>query len=152
MFLDDDAFKNVIKNTPLISIDLIIQNEKGEYLVGKRNNRPARGFWFVPGGRIQKNETLNNGFTRLIQNEIGIEMLRNEATFLGVFEHFYDDNYFNSEFSTHYIVLAYKISILSNGLVFPHEQHNEYLCMSADEILNNDLVHFNTKAYFMDVS
>ncbi|HEE1113999.1 TPA: GDP-mannose mannosyl hydrolase, partial [Klebsiella pneumoniae] len=117
MFLDDDAFKNVIKNTPLISIDLIIQNEKGEYLVGKRNNRPARGFWFVPGGRIQKNETLNNGFTRLIQNEIGIEMLRNEATFLGVFEHFYDDNYFNSEFSTHYIVLAYKISILSNGLV-----------------------------------
>ncbi|TYW59413.1 GDP-mannose mannosyl hydrolase, partial [Klebsiella pneumoniae] len=23
MFLDDDAFKNVIKNTPLISIDLI---------------------------------------------------------------------------------------------------------------------------------
>ena len=105
-----------------------------------------------PGGRIQKNETLNNGFTRLIQNEIGIEMLRNEATFLGVFEHFYDDNYFNSEFSTHYIVLAYKISILSNGLVFPHEQHNEYLWMSADEILNNDLVHFNTKAYFMDVS
>ncbi|WP_446926045.1 GDP-mannose mannosyl hydrolase [Klebsiella pneumoniae] len=152
MFLDDDAFKNVIKNTPLISIDLIIQNEKGEYLVGKRSNRPARGFWFVPGGRIQKNETLNNGFTRLIQNEIGIEMLRNEATFLGVFEHFYDDNYFNSEFSTHYIVLAYKISILSNGLVFPHEQHNEYLWMSADEILNNDLVHFNTKAYFMDVS
>ncbi|HCB0452966.1 GDP-mannose mannosyl hydrolase [Klebsiella sp. JN_Kp127] len=152
MFLDDDAFKNVIKNTPLISIDLIIQNEKGEYLVGKRNNRPARGFWFVPGGRIQKNETLNNGFTRLIQNEIGIEMLRNETTFLGVFEHFYDDNYFNSEFSTHYIVLAYKISILSNGLVFPREQHNEYLWMSADEIINNDLVHFNTKAYFIDVS
>ncbi|HBX2770469.1 TPA: GDP-mannose mannosyl hydrolase, partial [Klebsiella pneumoniae] len=30
--------------------------------------------------------------------------------------------------------------------------HNEYLWMSADEILNNDLVHFNTKAYFMDVS
>ena len=119
MFLDDDAFKNVIKNTPLISIDLIIQNEKGEYLVGKRNNRPARGFWFVPGGRIQKNETLNNGFTRLIQNEIGIEMLRNEATFLGVFEHFYDDNYFNSEFSTHYIVLAYKISILSMDLIRP---------------------------------
>ncbi|EIB9633284.1 GDP-mannose mannosyl hydrolase, partial [Escherichia coli] len=50
MFLDDNAFKNIIRNTPLISIDLIIQNEKDEYLVGKRNNRPARGFWFVPGG------------------------------------------------------------------------------------------------------
>ena len=40
MFLDDNAFKNIIRNTPLISIDLIIQNEKDEYLVGKTNNRP----------------------------------------------------------------------------------------------------------------
>ncbi|HGY7193620.1 TPA: NUDIX domain-containing protein, partial [Escherichia coli] len=62
MFLDDNAFKNIIRNTPLISIDLIIQNEKDEYLVGKRNNRPARGFWFVPGGRILKDESLDNGF------------------------------------------------------------------------------------------
>ncbi|HGL6669819.1 TPA: GDP-mannose mannosyl hydrolase [Klebsiella quasipneumoniae] len=152
MFLDDNTFKNIIRNTPLISIDLIIHNEKGEYLVGKRNNRPARGFWFVPGGRILKDESLDNGFARLTQNEIGIKMIRNESTFLGIFQHFYDDNFFNSEFSTHYIVLAYKICIISSGLVFPHEQHNEYHWMSVDEILNNDLVHFNTKAYFMDVA
>ncbi|MES3812054.1 GDP-mannose mannosyl hydrolase, partial [Escherichia coli] len=104
MFLDDNAFKNIIRNTPLISIDLIIQNEKDEYLVGKRNNRPARGFWFVPGGRILKDESLDNGFARLTQNEIGIKMIRNESTFLGIFQHFYDDNFFNNEFSTHYIV------------------------------------------------
>ena len=60
--------------------------------------------------------------------------------------------FFNNEFSTHYIVLAYKTSIISSGLVFPHEQHNEYHWMGVDEILNNDLVHFNTKAYFMDVA
>ncbi|HFP9333021.1 TPA: GDP-mannose mannosyl hydrolase [Raoultella planticola] len=151
MFLDDNTFKNVIKNTPLISIDLIIQNEKSEYLVGKRNNRPARGFWFVPGGRIQKDESLDNGFARLTNNEIGIERMRNESIFLGIFEHFYDDNFYDSAFSTHYIVLAYKISIISNGFVFPHDQHNEYQWMSVDEILNNDLVHVNTKTYFMDV-
>ena len=102
MFLDDNTFKNVIKNTPLISIDLIIQNEKSEYLVGKRNNRPARGFWFVPGGRIQKDESLDNGFARLTNNEIGIERMRNESIFLGIFEHFYDDNFYDSAFSTHY--------------------------------------------------
>lgn len=42
MFLDDNTFKNVIRNTPLISIDLIIQNEKGEYLVGKKQP-PRKG-------------------------------------------------------------------------------------------------------------
>ncbi|MCS5968895.1 hypothetical protein LNP26_19895 [Klebsiella variicola subsp. variicola] len=40
MFLDDNTFKNIIRNTPLISIDLIIQNEKGEYLVGKETTAP----------------------------------------------------------------------------------------------------------------
>ncbi|QGN38808.1 GDP-mannose mannosyl hydrolase [Klebsiella oxytoca] len=152
MFLDDNAFKNVIKNTPLISIDLVIQNEKNEYLVGKRNNRPARGFWFVPGGRVQKDESLDNGFCRLTQNEVGIMRGRSESTLLGIFEHFYDDNFFGSEFSTHYIVLAYKLSFISKDLVFPHDQHNEYQWMSVDEILTNNLVHFNTKAYFMDAS
>ena len=151
MFLDDNTFKNVIKNTPLISIDLIIQNEKSEYLVGKRNNRPARGFWFVPGGRIQKDESLDNGFSRLTKNEIGISRVRNESIFIGIFEHFYDDNFYDSTFSTHYVVLAYKISIIAHGLVFPHDQHNEYQWMSVDEILNNDSVNVNTKAYFMDV-
>lgn len=51
MFLDDNTFKNVIRNTPLISIDLIIQNEKGEYLVGKRTTAPQGAFGlFLEGG------------------------------------------------------------------------------------------------------
>jgi colanic acid biosynthesis protein WcaH len=52
LFLDDTTFKTVIASTPLISIDLVVKNTKGEYLLGYRNNRPAQGFWFVPGGRI----------------------------------------------------------------------------------------------------
>jgi colanic acid biosynthesis protein WcaH len=39
MFLDDTTFKTVIASTPLISIDLVIKNTKGEYLLGYRNNR-----------------------------------------------------------------------------------------------------------------
>ena len=62
MFLTDDKFLDVIKATPLVAIDLIIKNSSGFVLLGKRFNRPARGFWFVPGGRIRKDETLENQY------------------------------------------------------------------------------------------
>ena len=57
-FLNKQAFTEVIDRTPLVSIDLVVENEKGEILFGLRKNRPAKDYWFVPGGRILKNETL----------------------------------------------------------------------------------------------
>ncbi|HGT8289544.1 TPA: GDP-mannose mannosyl hydrolase, partial [Escherichia coli] len=56
MFVPSVKFREVIQLTPLISIDLLIENENGEYLFGLRNNRPAKNKFFVPGGRIRKNE------------------------------------------------------------------------------------------------
>lgn len=66
MWLSDETFKSVIQHTPLISIDLIVRNEQGEVLLGKRVNAPAKGYWFVPGGRVRKNETLDDAFVRLV--------------------------------------------------------------------------------------
>ncbi len=58
-FLEKDTFTKVIDCTPLISIDLVIENSSSEILLGYRNNRPAKGYWFVPGGRILKDESMN---------------------------------------------------------------------------------------------
>ncbi|VEB85871.1 GDP-mannose mannosyl hydrolase) [Citrobacter koseri] len=71
MFLRQEDFATVVRSTPLISIDLIVENERGEFLLGKRTNRPAQGYWFVPGGRVQKDETLEKAFERLTQAETG---------------------------------------------------------------------------------
>lgn len=54
MFLRQEDFATVVRSTPLVSLDLIVENAQGEFLLGKRLNRPAQGFWFVPGGRVQK--------------------------------------------------------------------------------------------------
>jgi colanic acid biosynthesis protein WcaH len=50
MFLEKDLFSTVIKSTPLVSIDLVVKNNRGQTLLGQRLNKPAKGFWFVPGG------------------------------------------------------------------------------------------------------
>ncbi len=61
-WLDYEPFKIVVQNTPLIAIDLIIENEKGEILLGRRKNPPSNGFLFVPGGRIFKGEYISDAF------------------------------------------------------------------------------------------
>jgi colanic acid biosynthesis protein WcaH len=87
--LDKDTFKTFIDTTPLVSFDLLVRNAQGQILVGKRVNRLAQGFWFVPGGRILKNERLAEAFFRLTEAELGIQLDIKNARYLGLYEHFY---------------------------------------------------------------
>jgi colanic acid biosynthesis protein WcaH len=95
--LNNKQFKTLIESAPLISIDLIVKNKKGEILLGKRVNRPAKNHWFVPDGRIFKNESMDDAFERITQNELGIRLTRNESVFKGLYEHFYGDNVFKTK-------------------------------------------------------
>jgi hypothetical protein len=58
MLLNRSDFHSVVRLAPLVSIDLIIRNARGEVLLGLRNNEPAKGLFFVPGGIIRKQERL----------------------------------------------------------------------------------------------
>jgi len=49
MSLPQSDFRSVVKNTPLIAIDLIITDPSGAVLMGWRENEPAKETWFVPG-------------------------------------------------------------------------------------------------------
>ncbi len=146
---EPEIFKCIIKNTPLVAIDLIIRNQEGKILLGLRKNRPAKGYYFVPGGRIFKNETLDEAFRNISKNEIGVELERKQAKFLGVYEHIYEDNFFGNEFGTHYIVLAHIIDI-DFELELPEEQHSDYIWLSPEEILKDERVHQYTKNYFLN--
>lgn len=152
MWLPDETFKSVIQHTPLISIDLIVRNEQGEVLLGKRVNAPAKGSWFVPGGRVRKNETLDDAFVRLVKEELGIEsgINRADAKFLGVFEHFYDDCVFGGDLNTHYIVIAYELNInAQDNLMVNKKQHKFYDFFHERKIQENNSVHEYVKNYFM---
>lgn len=155
--LDLDTFKTVIDKTPLISIDLVVRNAAGEVLLGQRLNRPAQGFWFVPGGRILKDESLADAFKRLTLNELGIELEIISARYLGLYEHFYPDSIFTDEdkgiaVSTHYVVNGFEVVLpsaekLTNGDL-PDEQHDAYQWFSEGDLMASDQVHVHSKWYF----
>ncbi len=146
--LTTELFKTVVANTPLISIDLIIQDLLGRVLLGKRLNRPAKDYWFVPGGRIVKDETMAQAFERLVREELGLARTICEAQFLGPFEHMYSDNFSGDGFSTHYVVLGYRLLVDVDLDKLPKEQHGTYQWFDVSELLASDFVHANTKLYF----
>lgn len=145
--LPPDLFTTIVQHTPLISIDLIVKNDSGEVLLGKRLNAPARGYWFTPGGRIYKNETMADAFKRIAHDELGIDTSIEQSSFIGTFEHFYNDSVFGDHISTHYVVLAYTFQY-SQFTSFIHDQHNAYRWQTIDALLVDESVHTHVKWYF----
>lgn len=143
-----DDFKHVIQHAPLVSIDLIVEDEAGRFLLGMRTNAPAKGYWFVPGGRVYKNERLGQALSRISLAELGKTYTLADCQFLGVYEHFYTDNAFSAEFGTHYVVTAFSLKI-ENLIALPDKQHSDYRWLSAEEILAGPNVHPHTKDYFL---
>lgn len=149
MFLSQEDFATVVRSTPLISIDLIVENADGEFLLGKRTNRPAQGFWFVPGGRVQKDEPLAEAFERLTLAELGLRLPLAAGEFYGVWQHFYDDNFSGTDFSTHYIVLGFRLKVDQADLALPDAQHEAYRWLTPEALVADEKVHDNSRAYFM---
>lgn len=155
MFLSGELFNTVVAHAPLVAIDLIVENHQREILLGRRLNRPAKDFWFVPGGRIYKNESLDNAFSRITTAELGTLYHRSEAALLGVYEHFYSDSVFGEGVEhpdTHYVVISYHIRLKPNtSTLLPDQQHSDFCWKSFDLILNDKMVHQYSKAYVKDL-
>ena len=147
--MNDEDFLQIIDATPLVAIDLILENSEGLYLLGKRCNKPAQGYWFVPGGRIRKNELLTDAMCRISTAELGAEVMFSEATLIGAYEHLYEDNFKAVQgIQTHYVCLGYRAKLASEANIATDEQHSEYRWWALEDILSSTEVHENTKAYF----
>ena len=155
MFLSTSEFSKVVRNTPLVSIDLCIIKGK-KILLAKRNNSPAKNFFFVPGGRIMKSETKNNAVKRILKKELGLCLKENEQDKIieiGSYEHFYKDNFSNDKsFGTHYIVIAYLISfeqLIKKGEIRLDKQHSEIIWFDfKNSNMENIKIHKYTLNYF----
>jgi colanic acid biosynthesis protein WcaH len=109
-------FKMIIKNAPLVSIDLIIRNTNGDYLLNRRGNHPAYNNWFFFGGSIKKPEKPRDAFIRIINREFfsGLPIDFIDAKFTKLAVHLYKENLSNYvktyEQGIQYYVLCYEFT------------------------------------------
>lgn len=147
MKLSDEDFLQVIKNIPLIAIDILLIFDNKIYL-SKRTEEPAKNTYFVPGGRIFKNEKIFDAFNRILKDECGFSEDYDfmSMDFLGIYEHFYDTNVFEEEnVSTHYVIIAFILN-LNKEL-----QNSNFKSFPIDNISNVDEIHSYVKDYCLHI-
>lgn len=158
--LSRQDYLEVVKKTQVVSVDLIIQDDKGRILVGKRKNSPAKGTYFVPGGRIYKQENITQGFKRILKDEIGItNMSKVRWSFNCITDHIYPDNFADAldengdSIPMHFVCIGINV-YLDVGIEFDREtfqiQHDECLWLTPKELLLHKNVHDYTKRYFIE--
>lgn len=144
----DKDFLKVVENAPLVAIDLLVLVNK-RLLVGFRVNEPAKGTWFVPGGRIRKDENIPSAFVRISTTELGRAFHLHQSVPAGLYEHFYDTNFMGAPMiSTHYIVMAQALMVNDLKLdSLPRVQHTDYRLIDHLDLQRDPAIHKHTKMY-----
>lgn len=71
MVIPDNLYYPIISVMPIACVDVAII-ARGSVLLVKRNDPPAKGEWWLPGGRVYKGELMKDTAKRKALEEVGI--------------------------------------------------------------------------------
>lgn len=77
---------------PVVGVGAFVFDAQDRVLVIERGKPPSQGLWSVPGGRLERGETLAQAVAREIREETGI--LAEVGPLVGVIERIADDYHF----------------------------------------------------------
>jgi colanic acid biosynthesis protein WcaH len=146
--LNEEDFARLVRLAPLVAVDLIIRDRDGKVLVALRNDEPAKGYLFNPGGIVLKGEPIEAAFERIMARETGCRVTYEAARFRGVYQHFYRATRFGDGSGTHYVVLAHDVALNADAAISLDRTHSAYQWLTEPEILASPDVHEYTKDYF----
>jgi len=90
------------KQYPKVGVGVMIQNEKGEVLLGLRQGSHGAGEWAFPGGHLEFGEIIFEAVKREAKEEVGLEI--NELELISVSD---ETRYIKTD-GKHYVVLGFK--------------------------------------------
>lgn len=76
--LSKPVFLFVSQLTPMVNVDLLIQNDRGETLLTWREDEFYGPGWHVPGGVIRFKEYAKTRIEKVAQSELGVEVIAGE--------------------------------------------------------------------------
>jgi len=90
------------KQRPKVGVGVMILNNQGEVLLGKRNDDAEKassdlhgeGTWTMPGGKLDFQETLKAGACRELFEEIGINVNPDKLKLISVSDEIVPDNHY----------------------------------------------------------
>jgi 8-oxo-dGTP diphosphatase len=71
-WIDPQLFHRILELMPIPAVHAVITSKK-KHLLLKRKIAPLLGGWWIPGGRVNKFEKLEDAITREVREETGLE-------------------------------------------------------------------------------
>jgi len=72
MHIEDGLYKNILSCLPIACVDVAIAWD-GHILMVIREDKPAQGEWWLPGGRVLKGERMVETARRKAAEEVGLD-------------------------------------------------------------------------------
>jgi len=103
-----------METMPVVCVDGLVINDRGEFLLVKRKNEPLKNEYWLPGGRLHKGESLKEAIQRKMRQELGVdvEILQD----LGYFEEFFEKTHQNVSGGFHAISFIFLVRVKSNDI------------------------------------
>ena len=113
-YIPSALYDQITKCMPIVSVEAVIIMDEA-LLFLRRNNQPAKGEWWFPGGRIRKGESFEQALRREVKEETGLEI--SVYKFINVYSRVFPER--------HDITVAY-LCKCKKGKVKLNIEHSEY--------------------------
>lgn len=109
MIIPIEDYKKIAAVLPILCVDVIIKNAKGECLLIKRANEPLKDQWWVIGGRVLMGESLEQAARRKVKEEVGLEI--DDVKSIGYYEDAFETNPFGLTTPLHSVSVVFSTVI-----------------------------------------
>ena len=72
MYIPELEYKSILSKMPILCVDLLIIHDN-KCLLLKRDNEPAKGQYWFPGGRVRKLESIEKAALRIAKQETNLD-------------------------------------------------------------------------------
>jgi colanic acid biosynthesis protein WcaH len=100
-FLPADVYGKMVQDCVVCCVDCLIVRfnpltKRKECLLVERGSEPAKGIWWIPGGRLFKGETFFDGAVRKAREETGLDDVE-PVQVLGFYNTFFPDSAWDTD-------------------------------------------------------
>jgi len=117
---------------PELCVGAVVVHD-GYLLLVRRGHGPAAGEWAVPGGRVERGETMAEAVVREVAEETGLECICGElvgwAELVG-----------DTEAEPHQVILDFVATVLEHGTPLAGDDAAEVAWVALDEVVERTLV------------
>ena len=69
----------------MLTADCMVTNARGEVLLVRRGGEPFKGYWALPGGFMEMDETIEHCAVRELEEETGLCFTEHDLSLIGVY-------------------------------------------------------------------